>query len=82
MDANNGCYTDHCLDFVRQEIQCFGDMTPIPTKWIKSLGRDYSDSNNLHTCRDFSELRSWTTERHNGSTSIPDKNGNFQSGSG
>jgi hypothetical protein len=56
---------DHCLDYLRQMIQCSGDLTPIPTKWWAGANRDYSDSDNEHTCRNFASIRKWVTDRVN-----------------
>lgn len=55
---------------------CAGDMTPIPTRYFKSVDRNYVDSDRVHTCRNFQMLRDWTTERHHGSTAVrPDFGG-------
>jgi hypothetical protein len=62
--------TDHCIDYIRQTIQCHGDLTPIPERWWDSAQRSYSDTGLTHTCRDFGALRGWMTKRHNGSTAV------------
>ncbi|KAE9368353.1 hypothetical protein N431DRAFT_414677 [Stipitochalara longipes BDJ] len=41
---------DHCVDHVRQAVQCYGDMTPVPTRWWDGLHGDFSDSDQVHTC--------------------------------
>lgn len=61
---------DHCINHLRQMIQCYGDITPIPTKYYPSLTRNYLDSDRLHTCRNFQAIRNWTTERNNGSLAV------------
>ncbi|KAM7214393.1 protein of unknown function (DUF3328) domain containing protein [Rhypophila decipiens] len=63
-------HRDHCLEQLRQYIMCHGDMTPIPTKYYKGLGRNYVLSDAPHTCRNFEKLQSWMMERYNGSTQV------------
>ncbi|KAK3956143.1 hypothetical protein QBC32DRAFT_367251 [Pseudoneurospora amorphoporcata] len=36
-------HQDHGIEQIRQYIMCSGDMTPIPTKYYPSLGRNYVD---------------------------------------
>ena len=57
------CPTGHCIDQIRQYIMCSGDITPLPTRYYKSLDLNYVDSDVLHTCRDFESLRQWISER-------------------
>jgi hypothetical protein len=45
---------------------CAGDMTPIPTKFYPGLGRNYVDSDVLHTCRKFEPLQNWVLDRYSG----------------
>jgi len=55
---------EHCVDQIRQSIQCHGDLTPL-------LLRGYGEGDNslligspqTHTCRNWDSLRSWYTER-------------------
>ena len=54
---------EHCLDTVRQSIQCYGSATLIPTRWFDSLGHPYVDTDQIHTCRDIRVLREWANER-------------------
>ena len=56
-------YIDHCLDSLRQYIQCAGDTTLVPTKWYENFQGNYADSDQVHTCRSFNFLRDWTTDR-------------------
>lgn len=42
---------------------CSGDLAPIPTRWESALGRAYTDSDQVHTCRDFSKIREWVDQR-------------------
>jgi hypothetical protein len=49
---------------------CSGDMTPIPTKFYGSLGRNYVDSDQIHTCRNFEKLRVWMVDRYEGDGAV------------
>lgn len=55
--------TDHCIDHLRQMVQCYGDVTIIPTRFRSGLESNYIDSNRQHTCRDFTAIREWTDSR-------------------
>jgi hypothetical protein len=57
---------EHCLDLLRQEVQCYGSTTLIPHKHFDGLERPYIDSDQIHTCRDFNTLRKFTAERGKG----------------
>ncbi|EME47022.1 hypothetical protein DOTSEDRAFT_50523 [Dothistroma septosporum NZE10] len=54
-------HIDHCLNSLRQSVQCHGDLTPIPLRWWDSLGRPFTDSDQIHTCRNFTKIRDWAT---------------------
>jgi hypothetical protein len=64
-------HRDHCIDAIRQSLMCHADLTPIPSRWFEGLGQSYIDTNRPHVCRNWSKIRSWATERYNGSTSVP-----------
>jgi hypothetical protein len=57
---------DHCLDAIRQYIQCAGITTLVPTKFREGAQRNYIDSDQVHTCRSFTYLRDWATSRRAG----------------
>lgn len=69
-DKNHDLHQDHCIEQMRQYIMCAGDMTPIPTKFYSSLGRNYVDSDQAHTCRNFEKLRVWMVDRYEGATAL------------
>ncbi|CAK1365452.1 unnamed protein product [Cercospora beticola] len=51
----------HCLDYLRQYVQCNADLTPFWGDWVpkyRLVLRPYTP----HTCRDFSQLQNWITE--------------------
>ncbi|KAJ7434949.1 hypothetical protein FB451DRAFT_1465929, partial [Mycena latifolia] len=58
-------HTDHCIDLLRQQIMCQGDMTPLPTKLFELANESYLDADRVHTCRDFSRLREFGDMRFN-----------------
>jgi hypothetical protein len=64
----------HCVDHLRQLIMCNADLTPVPTQYFEGLERNYINSSRVHTCRDFSKIREWATERFNGSTAVKPRN--------
>lgn len=64
----------HCIDHLRQLTMCNGDLTPVPTQFFEGLQRSYINSSRQHTCRDFSIMREWATERFNGSTAVKPRN--------
>ncbi|MCJ1261976.1 hypothetical protein MMC22_001845 [Lobaria immixta] len=55
-------HMDHCIDQLRQNIQCAGDLTPLAMYSSRgsniSIGRSTS-----HTCRNFDNIRSWLSKR-------------------
>ena len=64
----------HCIDHLRQLLMCNADLTPVPTQYYPGLERNYINSSRPHTCRDFSRIREWATERFNGSTAVKPRN--------
>lgn len=54
---------DHCIDHLRQLVQCQGDITPIPTRYREGIGLNYIDSDRWHTCRDWSSITQWVEKR-------------------
>lgn len=60
----SAAHTAHCLDALRQHIQCYGSTTLIPTQWRDTAQRQYIDSNQEHVCRDFSYLRTFVRRRN------------------
>lgn len=58
---------DHCIETLRQTIQCSGDLTPLPARLYKRDGgigvRGYIDSAQTHTCRNFEALSRFLDSR-------------------
>ncbi|KAF3022016.1 hypothetical protein E8E14_012212 [Neopestalotiopsis sp. 37M] len=61
-------HIDHCLNHIRQTVQCHGDLTPIPlipaSKNESKKGWITPDFDQYHTCRDFTAIREWSDEKH------------------
>lgn len=55
----------HCLDMVRQTIQCGADITPMPARYGEhesGLLINYQ-SDTKHMCRDFEKVKEWASAR-------------------
>lgn len=55
---------EHCLDIIRQSIQCSWSNTLIPPRFSEGLHHNYIDSDQVHTCRSFTFSRDWMDSRH------------------
>ncbi|KAJ5997959.1 hypothetical protein N7522_009619 [Penicillium canescens] len=55
--------SDHCLNHIRQSIQCHMDLTPVPAMYFDSVNSEVGNFDVLHTCRDISRLRGWMAEK-------------------
>src|SRR5436853_6726075 len=71
--SSNHAMIDHCLDIIRQYIQCAGITTLVPTRYYDGIRRNYIDSDQLHTCRSFRFLREWTTNRSPGGSAYAER---------
>jgi len=67
-------HSDHCLEIIRQSIQCFGSTTLIPTKFMHGVQHQYIDSDQVHVCRSFPYLRDWVTSRKKGNDGYVERN--------
>ncbi|KAF2210011.1 hypothetical protein CERZMDRAFT_13606, partial [Cercospora zeae-maydis SCOH1-5] len=56
-------HLDHCIDMIRQTIQCFGDLSPVPHRWWPGLGKPFIYPTQMHTCRNFTKIRAWASQR-------------------
>ncbi|EME78253.1 uncharacterized protein MYCFIDRAFT_144082 [Pseudocercospora fijiensis CIRAD86] len=61
----------HCIDQIRQRIQCSADGTITPLRYQPAIDYMYVDSNQVHTCRKFQNLWDYTRQRVNGSLAVP-----------
>ncbi|KAK1501471.1 hypothetical protein CTAM01_05695 [Colletotrichum tamarilloi] len=55
-------HVDHCLDYLRQTVQCHGDLTPMVFSWSDDAGRVVADWKEPHTCRNFNRVRNWAED--------------------
>ncbi|CAK1362460.1 unnamed protein product [Cercospora beticola] len=58
----------HCLEMMRQNIECKSDLSLVPAMWWPSLkngtGSSFIFSEQTHTCRNFEKVRQWASERY------------------
>jgi hypothetical protein len=57
-------HIEHCLDFLRQLVQCSSDLTPIPLVYSKGAGFPIPDFEQVHTCRSFDSIRKWALKQN------------------
>ncbi|CAK7210362.1 hypothetical protein SCUCBS95973_000753 [Sporothrix curviconia] len=62
-DPRAKMHDSHCIDQLRQQVMCAGDATPVPVKWHTAAQRSYVESDVVHTCRNFRQLKNFTLER-------------------
>ncbi|KAF2830159.1 hypothetical protein CC86DRAFT_368017 [Ophiobolus disseminans] len=62
--VQNVMHLEHCLDFLRQLIQCGSDLTPIPLVFSKGAGFAVPDFEQVHTCRAFEPIREWADKQN------------------
>ncbi|KAL2060609.1 hypothetical protein VTL71DRAFT_9250 [Oculimacula yallundae] len=60
----------HCIDHLRQVIQCQSTSVISPSEWHDHRGQ-YVSPKQLHTCRNFEKLHQYSKERYNGSIAVP-----------
>lgn len=62
-------HADHCIEILRQTIQCQSDLTPVPHVWSEGKQMYLADTSLEHTCRDNEALIEWQSKRGAVSTS-------------
>jgi hypothetical protein len=56
--------SEHCLEQLRQNIQCAGDLTPVPLKpYGEEPNVNLIGTPQVHTCRNWETFRKWYTQR-------------------
>jgi hypothetical protein len=50
---------DHCIDYIRQVIECRSDLTPLKLYYSEPAGRMMVDFEGDRTCKDFDAVRDW-----------------------
>ncbi|KAI4868045.1 hypothetical protein F4820DRAFT_411308 [Hypoxylon rubiginosum] len=53
----------HCMNGIRQSLQCHSDVTPQVFQYVPERDMIRSNFNVLHTCRNFDAIRQWALER-------------------
>lgn len=56
-------HIDHCLNHIRQIIQCHMDLTPVTSIRFESVDTSVGNFDQVHTCRDLSNLREWMVKQ-------------------
>ena len=58
-------HIDHCLNHIRQSLQCRPDLTPAAMKkHVAADGKEFYLGNaEVHSCYDWRKIRSWLNER-------------------
>ncbi|KAF9819584.1 hypothetical protein IEO21_02048 [Rhodonia placenta] len=59
-------HIDHCIEMLRQQIMCAGDVGLITFDWVEGHSAPYPDFNVWHQCRDFGKIQAWHEERADG----------------
>ncbi|PYI06045.1 hypothetical protein BO78DRAFT_275978, partial [Aspergillus sclerotiicarbonarius CBS 121057] len=50
---------DHCVEMLRQTVQCQSDLTPVPHIWSPEKEMYLADTSLEHTCRDYDAIMEW-----------------------
>ncbi|EME84583.1 uncharacterized protein MYCFIDRAFT_133959 [Pseudocercospora fijiensis CIRAD86] len=64
MDDYQLMHADHCIDYLRQSIQCHGDLTPIVQTWQPDLHAYAASQRTVHQCRNFDKIWDWAAGRN------------------
>ncbi|KAL9622775.1 MAG: hypothetical protein Q9160_002894 [Pyrenula sp. 1 TL-2023] len=60
---NGIVHLDHCINIIRQSLQCFSDVTPYVFQWNERAQEVQARADVVHTCRDFDMIRDWGRSR-------------------
>lgn len=52
--------SEHCIDYIRQSIMCFGDSTPVRLQWRYESHFLIPQFDQYHTCRNFEALHDFS----------------------
>jgi len=55
-------HLDHCIDQLRQYIQCHADVTPMVWQWSEADNQYLTDTGPTHSCRNFEKIQAWAQE--------------------
>jgi hypothetical protein len=54
--------SDHCIEMLRQNIMCRGDVTMITYDWVEGVKDPFPNFNIPHRCRNFDNVLNWIDE--------------------
>ena len=55
-------HLEHCVESIRQSLQCFGDVSTIFWEWDEKTQRMLGNTKTTHTCRNFEKIKDWARE--------------------
>ncbi|KAK8068721.1 hypothetical protein PG994_005337 [Apiospora phragmitis] len=55
-------HLSHCIDHLRQAIQCHSDISPVVWQWSEAAQDNKIYGTTVRTCRNFAAVRAWATE--------------------
>jgi hypothetical protein len=55
-------HVNHCLDMLRQVIQCQPDTGVFGQYWVKELKHPFVDFHTSHKCKNFEQLSHWVMD--------------------
>ncbi|KXT15651.1 hypothetical protein AC579_6141 [Pseudocercospora musae] len=70
-------HDQHCIDHIRQVLQCLSVASIIPSLYRPTIDIQYSDAAQPHVCRDFNKLHNYTRERYSRRVKPMDWRGGF-----
>ncbi|KAB5576188.1 hypothetical protein GE09DRAFT_1281885 [Coniochaeta sp. 2T2.1] len=66
---NRADHIDHCINHIRQSLQCHADLTPM--EWRLSGSNIIIKTDTHHTCRNFDKIHRWASSHRTQFSSIP-----------
>ncbi|KAK0705715.1 hypothetical protein B0H67DRAFT_675727 [Lasiosphaeris hirsuta] len=69
-DPSLANHIDHCINHIRQSLQCHADLTPMEWRLVGG-SRLILKTDTLHTCRDFDRIHAWATSKGTRFEAIP-----------
>ncbi|KAG1842863.1 hypothetical protein DFJ58DRAFT_805453 [Suillus subalutaceus] len=59
---NYRIHLDHCIEMLRQNIMCRGDVTMLTYDWVEGVKDPFPNFNIPHRCRNFEKILDWVDE--------------------
>jgi len=60
--ADNIYHMEHCLEQLRQSLQCSADISTIYWEWDEIKMKMFGNVRTTHTCKNFEKIRNWAVE--------------------